>query len=720
LTDYLIDCISGYAGRTELPDNLKALMRPVAMMAPDLTMIAEVMLASEGFNEARIMAKKTVTLYSLMVQQLSKQDHYDYGLRNLKAVLNMAGQLKRNDATLAEEVILMRALRDMNLPKFIKDDERLFRLLLGDLFPSLELPVSEYGTLQAAIEAELDKAGMQRQDFLIQKIFQFYDSRLTRHCNMLVGDPLGGKSTAWKMLAAAQTTLCKTQVEGFQSVTPYIISPKSIMLDELYGAYDLATFEWKDGVLSTIFKACSEDERPAEKWVLFDGPIDAMWIESMNSVMDDNKILTLINGDRIPLTNSMSLVFETQDLRVASPATVSRAGMIYIDASELGWRTYVESWVNARFSSDLEVKQLHKDLFEKWLPRILKFKETCNEPVKISDFNAVMSLCFLYDAMCKEETGFRKDALGAAYASTAEKVFLFSLIWSVGAALDETGRKKLNTCLSDIDAIAPAANTLYDYFVDIAKNDFLPWDGKVPNWRPLKSMTFYDMIVPTVDTTRNSFVVQTLMRIKRAVCLVGATGTGKTILAQSLLKDLPETHSQLVINFSAATTSAAVQDIIEAPMEKRSKDKLGPLGGKNLVIFIDDFNMPKKTSRESPFQPPLELVRLWMDYGGWYDRVRCSWKYIVDSQILVSMGHPGGGRNQICGRTQSRFSLLNLTFPGDAQVIRIFESILNSKFVDYDNEIKQLSYGITVATLNVYKVVSDSFLATPEKFTYVL
>lgn len=122
------------------------------------------MLASEGFNEARVMAKKTVTLYSLMVQQLSKQDHYDYGLRNLKAVLNMAGQLKRNDPGMAEEAILMRvchylmnfghilnyylpikALRDMNLPKFIKDDERLFRLLLGDLFPSLELPVSEYG-----------------------------------------------------------------------------------------------------------------------------------------------------------------------------------------------------------------------------------------------------------------------------------------------------------------------------------------------------------------------------------------------------------------------------------------------------------------------------------------------------------------------------------------------------------------------------------------------
>eukprot|EP01042_Synura_sphagnicola_P000546 gene546-588_t len=506
----------GYAGRTELPDNLKALMRPalmrpVAMMAPDLTMIAEVMLASEGFNEARVMAKKTVTLYSLMVQQLSKQDHYDYGLRNLKAVLNMAGQLKRNDNTLSEEMILMRALRDMNLPKFIRDDERLFRLLLGDLFPSLELPVSEYGTLQGAIEAELEKAKLQKHQFLIQKIFQFYDSRLTRHCNMLVGNPMGGKSTAWKMLAAAQSTLSRANVPGFQAATPFIISPKSIELDELYGAYDLATFEWKDGILSTIFKACSEDDRPFEKWILFDGPIDAMWIESMNSVMDDNKILTLINGDRIPLTNAMSLVFETQDLRVASPATVSRAGMIYIDSSEMSWECYTTSWIQNKFDDD-ELKTFLKDLFEKWVGKTLKFKELhCHEPVKISDFNAVISLCSLFEALSKSESSFKKETLGADYFSVAEKLFVFALTWTIGGALDEGSRKKLSACIADIDSIAPVANTVYDFYVDVAKNDFNEWASKVPNWRPLKNMTFHDMIVPTVDTVRNSFVVDTLL-----------------------------------------------------------------------------------------------------------------------------------------------------------------------------------------------------------------
>eukprot|EP01036_Dinobryon_divergens_P036022 gene36022-46804_t len=139
------------------------------------------------------------------------------------------------------------------------------------------------------------------------------------------------------MLAAAQTTPCKSGVEGFQSVTPYIIS---------------------DGILSTILKQCSEDERPAEKWILFirrSDEIDAMWIESMNSVImdDDNKILTLINGDRIHSAHELD-EFSVRDahktsLRIASPATVSRAGMISIDATELGWRTYTESWVTAKF-----------------------------------------------------------------------------------------------------------------------------------------------------------------------------------------------------------------------------------------------------------------------------------------------------------------------------------------------------------------------------------
>lgn len=406
-----------------------------------------------------------------MIQQLSKQDHYDYGLRNLKAVLNMAGSIKRSQPDMNEEAILMRALRDMNLPKFIRDDERLFRLLLGDLFPSLELPTSDLGVLQPAIERELDRAGLQRHPFIMFKIGQLYDSKLTRHCNMLVGRTMAGKSVCWKTLMKAKTAMSREDnIEGFYPVNRYVINSKSISLTELYGAYDLATFEWADGILSTIFKSCAESDKPDEKWIMFDGPVDALWIESMNSVMDDNKLLTLINGDRIPLTNSMSLLFEVEDLAVASPATVSRAGMIYLDYTEMGYKPFVETWLKNTFGGDADAAALHSELFEKYVPKILSFKAlNCKEPVPMDDFAAVKSLCNLYTSLATPDNGVDKQESPQTYNAMVEKWFVFSIVWSLMAGVDEEGRVKLDTCLRDIEAQFPPMKRVYDYFVDVKK-----------------------------------------------------------------------------------------------------------------------------------------------------------------------------------------------------------------------------------------------------------
>lgn len=112
----------GYAGRTELPDNLKALFRPVTMITADLQQICQIWLFSEGFDDAVGLSVKMTTLYKLASEQLSKQYHYDFGLRALKSVLVLAGTLKRDNMHLAEDMVLMRALRDMNMPKFVFDD----------------------------------------------------------------------------------------------------------------------------------------------------------------------------------------------------------------------------------------------------------------------------------------------------------------------------------------------------------------------------------------------------------------------------------------------------------------------------------------------------------------------------------------------------------------------------------------------------------------------
>ncbi|KAJ1437467.1 dynein heavy chain, N-terminal region 2-domain-containing protein [Ochromonadaceae sp. CCMP2298] len=132
---FFITMNPGYAGRTELPDNLKALFRPVTMIVPDLQQICEIMLFSEGFEGAKVLAKKMTVLYKLSKEQLSKQYHYDFGLRALKSVLVMAGGLKRQYQDMAEDLVLMRCLRDSNMPKFVFEDVPLFSGLINDLFP---------------------------------------------------------------------------------------------------------------------------------------------------------------------------------------------------------------------------------------------------------------------------------------------------------------------------------------------------------------------------------------------------------------------------------------------------------------------------------------------------------------------------------------------------------------------------------------------------------
>lgn len=149
----------GYAGRTELPESIKALFRPVTCITPDLELICLISLFSDGFLTAKVLAKKMTVLYKLAREQLSKQFHYDWGLRSLNAVLRMAGVAKRQTPDAPENVVLMRVLRDMNFPKFAFEDVPLFLGLLKDLFPGIECPRIGYPDLNDTVQKVLQKDG---------------------------------------------------------------------------------------------------------------------------------------------------------------------------------------------------------------------------------------------------------------------------------------------------------------------------------------------------------------------------------------------------------------------------------------------------------------------------------------------------------------------------------------------------------------------------------
>uniref|UniRef100_A0A670IKK4 Dynein axonemal heavy chain 1 n=1 Tax=Podarcis muralis TaxID=64176 RepID=A0A670IKK4_PODMU len=391
----------GYAGRTELPDNLKALFRPVAMMVPDYSMIAEISLYSFGFNEAKVLAKKITTTFKLSSEQLSSQDHYDFGMRAVKTVISAAGNLKRENPTMDEELICLRAIKDVNVPKFLQDDLKLFNGIISDLFPKIKEEPIDYGILEEAIHRYCLKDNLKDVDGFVMKCIQLYETTVVRHGLMLVGPTGSGKTKCYKVLAAAMTSLKgRPSVSGgnYEAVNYFILNPKSITMGQLYGEFDLLTHEWTDGILPALIRVGAIATDHKKKWYMFDGPVDAVWIENMNTVLDDNKKLCLSSGEIIKLTEAMTMMFEVQDLAVASPATVSRCGMVYLEPSILGLQPFTECWL-------------------KRIPDIMK------------PFTEALDSLF---SRFLEKT--------ARIGELIEPWFIFALLWSVGATGDAQSR----------------------------------------------------------------------------------------------------------------------------------------------------------------------------------------------------------------------------------------------------------------------------------------
>ncbi|KAL4829789.1 hypothetical protein H8958_009079 [Nasalis larvatus] len=362
----------GYGGRQKLPDNLKQLFRPVAMSRPDNELIAEVILYSEGFKDAKVLGRKLVAIFNLSRELLTPQQHYDWGLRALKTVLrgsgNLLRQLKKSGTTqnANESHIVVQALRLNTMSKFTFTDCTRFDALIKDVFPGIELKEVEYDELSAALKQVFEEANYEIIPNQIKKALELYEQLCQRMGVVIVGPSGAGKSTLWRMLRAA---LCKIG----KVVKQYTINPKAMPRYQLLGHIDMDTREWSDGVLTNSARQVVREPQDVSSWIICDGDIDPEWIESLNSVLDDNRLLTMPSGERIQFGPNVNFVFETHDLSCASPATISRMGMIFLSDEETDLNSLIKSWLRnqpAEYRNNLD--NWIGDYFEKALQWLLK------------------------------------------------------------------------------------------------------------------------------------------------------------------------------------------------------------------------------------------------------------------------------------------------------------------------------------------------------------
>lgn len=749
----------GYAGRSELPDNLAALFRPMAMMVPDYGLIGEISFYAFGFEDGRHLAKKMVTTFQLCSEQLSAQCHYDYGMRAVKTVIEAAGLNKRKYPDQRESQILLRALRDVNVPKFLKDDLPLFENIISDLFPGVQRPQMDYGRLEELCKDQSLVQNLQPTDYFVKKQFELFDMIQVRHGMMLVGPTGGGKTACYRTLQLACTGLCdpNDSESPFQRVNVHVLNPKAITQNQLYGSFDEVTREWSDGIAAELIRGAVRDIASSDHhWVMFDGPVDALWIESMNTVLDDNKKLCLVSGEIIALTPKMRMQFEVEDLEVASPATVSRCGMIYMEPESLGYHPFFKSWLDVlpeTFNTKPAYGELLKRLCFEVLPPTLGFvRKRLKEVVTSQDNNLIQSHFRLLDcyfaplrpnelrpaSSLKEQVADIEPSLGP--------LFFFCLIWSLGATCDGSDRPlfseylwaaldgKISEIISNkykntlvivpplqlgicLEGMEPG-DSFYDFFYSTEEKKWVPWMSTIPVYEVPRGSKYEEIVVPSMDSVRLVYAFQLLVLNDMHVLCPGPTGTGKSVnISLWLGKQAPENFQGVVINFSAQTHVNQLQDLIDSKLEKRRRGVMGPPTGKKMVLFVDDLNMPQKEYYGA--QPPIELLRQWHDHRGWFNRKELKKFDIIDVIMVSAMGPPGGGRTYITERLKRHYNTLAYSDFSEASIIQIFSTITKFFFAAFDDDVQRLLAGAIQCTITVFKQALLDLLPTPAKCHYL-
>ncbi|XP_039715551.1 dynein axonemal heavy chain 17 isoform X2 [Pteropus medius] len=702
----------GYAGRTELPENLKALFRPCAMVVPDFELICEIMLVAEGFLDARLLARKFITLYTLCKELLSKQDHYDWGLRAIKSVLVVAGSLKRGDPSRAEDQVLMRALRDFNIPKIVTDDLPVFMGLIGDLFPALDVPRKRDLNFEKIIKQSILELRLQAEDSFVLKVVQLEELLHVRHSVFVIGNAGSGKSQVLKSLNKTYQNLKRKPVA-------VDLDPKAVTCDELFGIINPATREWKDGLFSTIMRDLANITHDGPKWIVLDGDIDPMWIESLNTVMDDNKVLTLASNERIPLNRTMRLVFEISHLRTATPATVSRAGILYINPADLGWNPVVSSWLERRKVQSEKANLMI--LFDKYLPMCLdKLRFGFKKITPVPEITIIHMVLYLLECLLTE-----KNTPADSPKELYELYFVFACFWAFGGAMfqDQLVDYRVEFSkwwINEFKTIKfPSQGTIFDYYLDPDTKKFLPWTDKVPSFELDPDIPLQASLVHTTETIRIRYFMDLLMAKSWPVMLVGNAGTGKSVLMGDKLESL-NTDDYLVqaVPFNFYTTSAMLQGVLEKPLEKKSGRNYGPPGTKKLIYFIDDMNMPEVDKYGTV--APHTLIRQHMDHKHWYDRQKLTLKEVHNCQYVACM-NPTSGSFTIDPRLQRHFCVFAVSFPGQEALTTIYSTIL-SQHLAYRSApmvVQKMSNQLVASALALHQKVTATFLPTAIKFHYI-
>jgi len=419
----------------------------------------------------------------------------------------------------------------------------------------------------------------------------------------------------------------------------------------------------------------------------------------------------------------MRLIFELRDLKYATPATSSRAGVLYITESKQWWNM-VETWVMKREDDSPERKTLLLDLFKTYVPDTVfaikkEFRHMLND-FNCMDYNMVQTCTRVLESLLTPENlpkGMQNEAVAL------ETYFVFAAIWSFGSGFTITDgidmRKNFSSWWKSkwTRVKLPTKGTIYDFFVDKATFKYVPWSSIVPTISYDSTTPMDAVTVPTGETMSITFFLDAFVELRYPALMIGLAGAGKTALVMGKLRSLTEDYMSLVMNFNFYTGSDSFRSMLEGVLEKKAGRNYGPPGSLRCVYFVDDLNMP--TCDLYNTQYAISLFRQYMDYQHWYDMAKLQLRVIQNVQFLASM-NPTCGSFVVNPRLQRHFMIFAIGFPGSEALMTIFSTFLKGHLKNFDETLQDEQFGhkLIQAALELHNKVASTFRKTAVNFHY--
>jgi dynein heavy chain, axonemal len=464
----------------------------------------------------------------------------------------------------------------------------------------------------------------------------------------------------------------------------------------------------------------------------------------MNTVLDDNKKLCLMSGEIIAMSEGMSMIFEPMDLLVASPATVSRCGMIYLEPEQLGWRPLLTSWLETnskggKFNVEDEDKILNFTLYSpdveliqglfNWLvePCLCFVRKELEEMSPTVNSNLIMSLLNILEALLSRclirSKGVDCGDLDMVDAKEMKQrvqdiecCFLQSLVWSLGKSGTSSSQLKFSAFLFSFISnpnciegqhvgvwnalrvkkwVKPEFNSAFRGKFSLpmpAKTDcfesvYIPEEKKWRSWTDLlptfvipPNTSFSNIVVPNNYTAQFTYMIELLVPHKKNVLICGPTGTGKSLYVNNIITGSLPQEKYKALPLGFSAKTSA--NMTQDIIDgKLDKRRKGVYGPPmGQQSVIFVDDMNMPEVEVYGAQPPIELLRQLVDNGGWYDLKEKSWRMIVDTSLIAAMGPSGGGRNSITPRLLRHFNLFCFAEFDDTTLKRIFSTIVQWHF----------------------------------------